>query len=171
MKSTLKCVCLMWLAVAPPASAGSPSPGGVGAVQVADSPSPLAGRWVANLSKSSRDPNHQFQSSWLEITVVGDSVTLAYGGINAGGQEEHGEAVFEADGRERPVPVQPDVTMLAEWSSPTRLRTLGKKGGSVVGEGIYEVSADGRTLTATVSGVDASGSRFEQVIVYDRDEP
>jgi hypothetical protein len=37
-----------------------------------------------------------------------------------------------------------------------------------VGEGSYEVSPDGTTLTATVSGTDASGGRFEQVIVFDR---
>ena len=38
----------------------------------------------------------------------------------------------------------------------------------MVGSGSYEVSGDGMTLTATVAGTDAAGSRFEQVIVFDR---
>lgn len=33
---------------------------------------------------------------------------------------------------------------------------------------LYQVSADGKTLTATVSGTDVSGTDFEQVIVFDR---
>jgi hypothetical protein len=37
-----------------------------------------------------------------------------------------------------------------------------------VGLAKYEVSADGKTLTATVKGVDASGRDFEQVIIFDR---
>jgi hypothetical protein len=48
------------------------------------------------------------------------------------------------------------------------LQTIGKSAGTQVGEQIYEVSTDGKTLTAKVSGVDASGTRFDQVIVFDR---
>ena len=39
-----------------------------------------------------------------------------------------------------------------------------------MGDGAYDdVSSDGKTLTATVGGIDAAGARFEQVIVFDRD--
>ena len=41
----------------------------------------------------------------------------------------------------------------------------------MIGRATYEVSEDNRMLTATVSGVDASGKVFDQVIVFDREEP
>jgi hypothetical protein len=39
----------------------------------------------------------------------------------------------------------------------------------VIGEGRYEVSSDGKTLTSKVKGTDAKGRQFEQVIVFDRE--
>ncbi len=60
----------------------------------------------------------------------------------------------------------------ARWLGSHVLETIAKKDGQVVGQGTYEVSADGKTLT--VSSKDASEnaqgwqSEFEQVIVLDR---
>lgn len=130
--------------------------------------SPLSGDWVANIAKSKRHPNHQFQSATLHFVVDGNTVTLTHAGVNAGGQQESGTVVLEADGKERPVPGQPGVVVVAKWVGPRLLQTVGKSAGATVGEGSYEVSPDGRTLTATVSGTDAGGARFEQVIVFDR---
>jgi hypothetical protein len=45
---------------------------------------------------------------------------------------------------------------------------MGKKDGTILGRGTYEVSEDGQTMTATVSGIDAAGKPFDQVIVFDR---
>jgi hypothetical protein len=41
------------------------------------------------------------------------------------------------------------------------LEIVARKDGNVVGESKYEVSKDGKTLTATVKGVDAKGRSFE----------
>jgi hypothetical protein len=46
---------------------------------------------------------------------------------------------------------------------------VAKKDGKVAGQSSYEVSSDGKTLTATVKGMDAKGRPFEQVIVFDRE--
>jgi hypothetical protein len=130
--------------------------------------SPFAGKWVANLAKSRRDTNHQFESATLEFTVAGNAVTIAHGGVNAGGQRESGRVVLVADGQEHPVPEHPDIVVVTSWSGPRRLHTVATNAGARVGESVYEVSADGNTLTATVSGIDASGTAFDQVIVFDR---
>lgn len=131
-------------------------------------PSPFVGSWAANLSKSKQHPNHLFKSATLEFVVNGDTVTLTQGGVNASGQEESGTITLQADGKERPIPQAPGVVSVVRWIGPNVLETLGKKDGQVVGRGTYEVSADGRTLTATVSGTDGSGAAFSQVIVFDR---
>jgi hypothetical protein len=103
---------------------------------------------VANLEKSKRHPNHQFQSATMQFVVVGDTVTLTHGGVNAGGQQESGTLVIQADGKEHAVPQQAGVTIVTRWVGPRLLQTTGKSGGVVVGEQSYEVSKDGKTLTA-----------------------
>jgi hypothetical protein len=54
------------------------------------------------------------------------------------------------------------------WVGTHILESEAKKEGRSLGKGTYAVSGDGRTLTATVAGTDASGAPFEQVIVFDR---
>jgi len=130
--------------------------------------SPLAGDWVANIAKSKRHPNHLFQSATLHFVVDGNTVTLTHAGVNAGGQQESGTVVLEADGKEHQVPGQPGVVVITRWVGLRLLQTVGKSAGATVGEASYGVSPDGTTLSATVSGTDASGGRFEQVIVFDR---
>ncbi len=104
----------------------------------------------------------------MQFVVAGDTVNLTYGGVNAGGQQESNTIVLQADGKEHPVPGQAGVTVVRRWIGPRLLQTIGKSAGARVGEQSYEVSTDGKTLTAKVSGVDANGKRFEQVIVFDR---
>jgi hypothetical protein len=128
---------------------------------------PLAGTWIANVAASRRHANHQFESATMSFTVRADEVVLAYEGINASGKREASSQTFHADGQEHAIPQAPGfvaVTTLGE----RRLESTGKKDGAILGRGIYEVSDDGRIMTATVSGTDAAGKAFEQVIVFDR---
>ena len=130
--------------------------------------SPFSGTWVANIAKSKRHPNHQFQSATTECAVVGNSVTFKSDGVNAEGQQASRTIVLEADGQDHPVPDAPGVTVVTRWVGPRVLQSIRKGAGAQVGEQNYEVSTDGKTLTAKVSGVDASGTGFDQVIVFDR---
>lgn len=136
--------------------------------QKSEEHSPFAGTWVVNLAKSRRNLNHPFQSLTLKFAVVGNTVTITHGGFNTKGQKESGTLVLEADGEEHPVPEQPGIVVVTSWSGPRRLHAVEKELGATVGESRYEVSADGKTLTATMSGTDAFGSPFYEVNVYDR---
>jgi endonuclease YncB( thermonuclease family) len=151
----------------PPLGRATTPPGQSGQAAVATQ-SPFVGHWVANLSRSKQHPNHQFKSATLQFAVNGDTVTLTHGGVNASGQEESGTIVIQADGKEHPIPQAPGVVSVARWMGPHVLETVGKKDGQTVGRGTYEVSADGKTLTARVSGRDGSGAEFDQAIVFDR---
>jgi hypothetical protein len=136
--------------------------------QVSAEQSPFVGSWEANLAKSTRDANHQFERATLEFAVAGNTVTITHGGVDASGRRESGVTTLKADGKEHPFPGAPGVMHITRWLGSHVLETVGKKGDQTTGRGTYEVSADGRTLTATVSGIDASGKKFEQVIVFDR---
>lgn len=130
---------------------------------------PLTGSWAANLEKSRRHLNHQFASATMTFDVTDEAVSMAYSGVNAAGKEESSALEFYPDGKEHPVsPQAPGVMMICNWAGTHRLDTEARKGDSILGRGSYEVSADGGVLTATLSGIDASGAAFEQVIVFDR---
>jgi hypothetical protein len=130
---------------------------------------PFVGLWVANIEKSRRHANHQFQSATLRFEVDGDRVSLTHAGVNMSGKEESGTTVLSSDGKEHPVsPQAPGVVVVTKWLGTLILETEGRQNGHAVGKGIYAVSEDGQTLTATVQGTDAAGAAFEQVIVFDR---
>ena len=76
--------------------------------------------------------------------------------------------VLHADGLEHPLSEVPGAVVLSQWVGTHRIDTQASKGDRVLGRGSYEVSTDGSVLTATMSGIDASGASFEQVIVFDR---
>ena len=131
---------------------------------------PLTGMWIANIEQSRRDPHHQFHSATMRFEVSGDQITLAYGGINASGRQEHDTRTITADGRERVVPEASDVKAVSTLDAQA-LRTVATKDGAEIGRSDYVVSNGGRTMTATVSGIDAQGHRFEQIIVFGRESP
>jgi hypothetical protein len=130
--------------------------------------SPLAGTWVANLEKSRRHVNHQFHSATLTFEMSGDQVTMTHAGINASGKHESGTTVLSVDGQEHPVPQAPGIVVVTTMEGANVLVSEARKDGASVGRGTYAVSADGRTLTATVAGTDGAGKAFEQMIVFDR---
>jgi len=132
---------------------------------------PFAGTWIANIEKSHRHANHQFQSATLTFEVTGDAVSMTHAGVNMSGKSESGTTVLIPDGHEHPMsPQAPGVVTATRWIGTHVLESEAKKDGRSLGQGTYAVSDDGRTLTATVAGTDAAGAPFEQVIVFDRDE-
>jgi hypothetical protein len=131
---------------------------------------PFLGTWVANLEKSHRHANHQFQSATLTFEVDGDVVSLTHAGVNKAGKHESGTTILRADGIEREVsPHAPGVVAVTKWVGTHALAMEARKEGRAVGTATYAISEDGRTLTATVGGVDAAGKSFDQVIVFDRE--
>jgi hypothetical protein len=129
---------------------------------------PLAGTWHANISKSQRHPNHLFKSATLRFEVSDEVISMTYTGVNMSGVEETGTFKMYPDGKEHPIPGPPGLVAVSRWAGPRILETVAKQDGKVVGHSSYEVSEDAKTLTAKISGSDASGAEFEQIIVCDR---
>lgn len=131
----------------------------------------IAGTWVANIEKSRRHANHQFQSATLQFAVDGTAVTLVQSGVNMSGRRESSTLTLQADGEPHAVsPQAPGIVVVTRWlERGASLETVAKRGEEVVGVGTYEVSEDGATLAARVHGTDAQGAAFEQVIVFDRE--
>ena len=103
----------------------------------------------------------------MRFEITGDSVLLTFGGVNASGKTEAGTRAICADGQGHPEPAAPGLVTTGTIDERS-LEVTATKDGAVVGRGRYEVSEDGAEMTATMSGLDASGREFEQVIVFDR---
>jgi hypothetical protein len=130
---------------------------------------PFSGTWVANIAKSKRHPNHLFKSAKMRFEVSAEVVSLTYTGVNMSGVEESGTSKLYPDGKEHAIAEAPGFVAVSRWLGPRILETVGKKDGKVVGRSTYEISEDGKTLTANMTGIDASGSTFEQVILFERE--
>jgi len=131
---------------------------------------PFTGTWIANLARSRRHQNHQFQSATLRFEVSGNAIALTQAGVNMSGKQESSTLTLQADGKARPAsPQAPGIDVVTRWMGTHGLETIGQRGEVILGRGTYEVSADGRTLTAKVFGIDAQGAAFEQEIVFDRE--
>ena len=130
---------------------------------------PLATTWKANLEKSKRHPNHLFKSATLRFTISDDVVSMSYSGVNMSGVEETGTTRFHPDGKEHPLEGMPGAIEVSRWVGSRILETVVRQDGKVIGQSTFEVSIDGKTLTANLKGTDASGAWFDQVIVCDRE--
>jgi hypothetical protein len=106
---------------------------------------PFVGKWKANLSKSQRDPNHQFQSLALRFEISDDAILLSFTGINMSGKEESVMRKLHPDGKEHPVAEAHGVVEVSRWVGSHTLESVAKRDGTIIGESRYEVSSDGKS--------------------------
>lgn len=123
----------------------------------AAAPHPLAGRWIADVSRSKRHPANMFQRATIDVAVNGDTVEIFDEFADEAGDVVRGQNTVVADGCAHAA--SNGFVLTATWRTTRALETVATKNGEVVGRGNYTVSSDGRQLT--ISGND-------QVIVLDR---
>ena len=128
----------------------------------------LIGTWIANIEKSKRHENHRFASATMHFAIADEEVRLSFEGVNASGEVEKSDQVLHADGLPHDHPLAPGIVVTSTLG-PRGFEVSATKDGAPIGRGSYDVSDEGDTMTATVTGIDASGKAFEQVIVFDRE--
>ena len=138
---------------------------------MANAADPIVGTWTLNPGKSEFDPNHRPTQATMEWGVEADGrYVLRAEGVNAKGENvaerpQH----FIPDGKPHPVPDLPGLTIVSSRPDPNTIRgEVRREDGSLVGEGLFVVSADGKSLTATNSGVDSQLRPFRQSTAWDR---
>ena len=95
--------------------------------------------------------------------------------MQAEGFDSKGQKVAERpqrlypDGKERPVPDFHGLFAVSTRLNPNTLQAkVRREDGSIVGEGLFEVSSDGKSLTSTNSGFDTQLRQFKVRTVWDR---
>jgi hypothetical protein len=109
--------------------------------------SPFTGRWIADVTRSTRHPANQFRRATIVFAVRGNSVEVSNEVLDESGKVVRGRHTFQADGVEYPFTNGHALT--ATWRGSRLLETVATQHGKIVGRGLYAVSDDGRTLTIT----------------------
>lgn len=142
-------------------SAEAPSP--------APAANPLAGVWRLDRERSRLNAIDDVRDATIEITVTDATVAMTHRQRDSGGRTDESVVVFRAD--DEPHAAGDGYSMRARWRDRRALETIATHGGAIVGQGVYEVSADGRTLTIASQDAHANAHGWQMVdhvLVFDR---
>ena len=130
---------------------------------------PMVGTWKLNVAKSKYSPGPAPKSQTIVIAGTDQARKLTVDATPATGAAQHWE-VSGAAGADLPVTGNnPNAdTYVFKRINATTLEAQYKKGGKPTVKQTAVVSADGKTLTVTGTGMDASGKPVNNVAVYER---
>jgi hypothetical protein len=139
---------------------------GTGSAAAADA---VIGTWQLNPAKSTFSPGPGPKSQTRTYAESAGAIALTLKTTSADGKESTMTLTFTEDGKPSPASGNPDfdsvsvtkVDALTVHSSQT-------KAGKKVGTGNRSVSKDGKTLTFAQKGTHADGTKYDDVLVYDR---
>ncbi len=126
------------------------------------------GTWKMNEAKSKIAPGAP-KNIDVVYAAAGDSVKITVDGLDGDGKPAHNEWTGKFDGKDYPLVGDPaaDTRSYKRIDSHT-LELSNKLGGKVTFTGRVVVSADGKTRTVTISGLDGKGVKQTSTAVYDR---
>jgi uncharacterized ParB-like nuclease family protein len=141
---------------------------GTGAVLAAEA-NPAIGTWQLNVAKSKFSPGPALKSQTRTYAETPQGIGLTVTTTAADGKPSTTTLTFKSDGKPYPATGSPDFDTV----SVTRVnaRTVHSKqmmAGKTVGTGVRTVSKDGKTLTFAQKGTHADGTKYHDVLVYDR---
>jgi hypothetical protein len=134
---------------------------------------PFVGTWVLNAAKSSGPPGTVPDSSTVVITDLGSGTFKSVSDNVIAGTALRTEITFAADGADYvPVttparPGAPAIAQSVERVNTTTYKVAVKINGEVIATVLEELSADGKTLTATTTGI-GQFAGVSNVAVFDK---
>jgi hypothetical protein len=125
--------------------------------------------WKLNLAKSTFNPGPPPRSATLSYQAEGQGVRATNEGVNAQGNPTKGVLLIITDGKSYPI------TGSAAFDAGSYKQVDGltvegtrTKDGKLMETFTRVLSAHGKTLTLTGTGVNASGQQYNYVSVYDK---
>jgi hypothetical protein len=132
---------------------------------------PFVGVWKLDVAKSKFQPGTERKSETRIVESSPTGMKVSVERTNADGSNQEFNYTTNFDGKPHPI------TGMGPYGADSITATLPAyntvsykltKGGKAVGSGTSVVSADGKTLTVTSKGTDASGKSVSSVSVYDK---
>ncbi len=129
---------------------------------------PFVGTWVLIPEESQFDQHHKPSRGTMQFARDDDGYLMNAEGFTNGKTIREPPQKFYLDGSEHPVSGAPGVNAASTRVDSNTMRVVVRRGNESLGDGLYTVSSDGRTLTTTLSGVDSEQRRFHSVVVWRR---
>ena len=128
-----------------------------------------SGTWKLNPAKSKYSPGPAPASATVTYEEKNNGIKRTGQTVEADGRKTAFEYTAKYDGKDYPVTGSDlfDTISLKKINDRTVTATL-KKSGNVVRSARRVVSADGKTLTITITGTDDKGTVYKSVSVYDK---
>ena len=127
------------------------------------------GTWKLDIGKSKFSPGPPPQSATVTYEDSGGGVKRTGETVNADGSKTSFEYTAQYDGKDYPITGNPNANTIAlkRVNDRTVEATL-KKGDRVVTNARRVVSADGKTLTLTINGINEQGQKVKNVQVFEK---
>lgn len=138
---------------------------------VAQSADPWIGTWKVNLAKSTWSPGPKpTEGATVKMEMMSGQFMTTIDAKNPQGQPTHTETMGNFDGKDNPVAgaQAPGTTTAFKKIDARTFETMGKVNGKPTTITRVTISADGKTLTAAVTGTNAQGQAVNNVIVADK---
>jgi hypothetical protein len=127
------------------------------------------GTWKLNLAKSKYQQGQAPKSTTLVYEAAGAGIKVTVDTVPADGPAIHYAYTANYDGKDVPVVGNPNADMAARTrTNATTAKLVTKKGGKIMSNQTFVVSADGKMMTITTTGKDAKGQNIDSVAVYDK---
>ena len=143
----------------------------VGSIGRTQSTDPWIGTLKVNLEKSIYSPGPKpTVAATLKIEPSAGGIKTTIDGANPEGQPTHMETVGSFDGKDNPVKgaLAPNTTNALKRIDDRTFEVMGKVDGKPTVTTRAVVSADGKTMNATQTGMNAQGQTIKNVIVLDK---
>jgi hypothetical protein len=129
---------------------------------------PSIGTWKLNEAKSNFPPGAPKNTS-VVYQEAGDKIRVSVDGVDAEGDAAHNEWIGKFDGKDYPLSGDPTAdTRSYKVIDDRTLELTNKKNGKVIITARITVSADGKSRTVTVTGVEPGGKKVEYTETYDK---
>ncbi|MGB7738332.1 MAG: hypothetical protein WBM03_04405 [Steroidobacteraceae bacterium] len=143
--------------------------GGIAVASAASAKDPIIGTWQLNVAKSTFKPGPAPKSHSRTYTATADGIELTYDTVAADGSATNGKSSFKDDGKDYPITGSKDFdTVSLKRIDASTVESTQKKAGKVVGTTLRTVSKDGKVMTLKLTGKDAKGQAYDNVMVFDK---
>jgi hypothetical protein len=127
------------------------------------------GTWKLNVAKSKYQQGQAPKSTTLIYEAAGQGIKVTVDTVQANGSPLHYAYTANYDGKDVPVVGNPNADMAARTRvNATTTQLVNKKGGKVLSNVTLVTSSDGKVLTITTKGTDATGRNVDSVAVYEK---
>lgn len=130
---------------------------------------PALGTWKLNVARSKYSPGPAPRSQTVRITAAGRGIWVRAEGVDSDGKATRTEYTAPYNGSDVPVLfnlVYDSISLKRIDANTSEL--VRKKGGKVIQTARRVISADGKTMTITTTGVDDNRRKVDNAAVFDR---